>query len=410
MSKTKGNVIDPLDVVHGATLDALMARVDTEKPPDPEKVKAAVKKHFGKGIPSMGADALRFALAALNTGSSRIRLSIERVEGFRNFINKLWNASRFALMNLDGYDPERFDAQLSTPQGRAQLGMPERWILSRLQATAAAVDAALEAYRFSDAANAIYHFVWDELCDWYIELAKPHLHKQDGIQQDTAKAARRHSVQGVLATCLETTMRLFHPFAPFVTEEIWQKLPKPPQLPGSLMITVFPRADQQWVDAGAEAEMKILQDVVSTSRMLKATYNIPPAQSIGVEFRITADAPRAIVEKYKDMLENRAKVTATITSAGESLPGAAKALVGADVQILMPLGGLIDVPTEKARITKEVGKTDKEIAGLEKKLGNQDFLSRAPEEVVAEIRQRLVDEKNRKALLLDAIDTLGVVQ
>jgi valyl-tRNA synthetase len=222
MSKTKGNVIDPLDVVHGATLDALMARVDTEKPPDPEKVKAAVKKHFGKGIPSMGADALRFALAALNTGSSRIRLSIERVEGFRNFINKLWNASRFALMNLDGYDPERFEAQINTPAGKAHLGMPEKWILSRLQATCAAVDTALEAFRFSDAANAIYHFVWDELCDWYIELAKPHLHKQDGIQQDTAKAARRHSVQGVLATCLETTMRLFHPFAPFVTEEIWQ--------------------------------------------------------------------------------------------------------------------------------------------------------------------------------------------
>jgi valyl-tRNA synthetase len=313
-------------------------------------------------------------------------------------------------MNLDGYDPERFEAQINTPAGKAQLGMPEKWILSRLQATCAAVDTALESFRFSDAANAIYHFVWDELCDWYIELAKPHLHKQDGLQQDNAKAARRHSVQGVLATCLETTMRLFHPFAPFVTEEIWQKLPKPPQLPGSLMITVFPRADQAWVDTAAEAEMKILQDVVSTSRMLKATYNIPPAQSIGVELRVTSDAPRAIVEKYKEMIENRAKVSATIASAGESLPGAAKALVGADVQILMPLGGLIDVPTEKARITKEVGKTDKEIAGLEKKLGNQDFLSRAPEEVVAEIRQRLVDEKNRKALLLDAIDTLGVVQ
>jgi valyl-tRNA synthetase len=143
--------------------------------------------------------------------------------------------------------------------------------------------------------------------------------------------------------------------------------------------------------------------------MLKATYNIPPAQSIGVELRVTSDAPRAIIEKYKEMLENRAKVTATVTSSGEAVPGAAKALVGADVQILMPLGGLIDVPTEKARIMKEIGKTEKEIGGLEKKLGNQDFLSRAPEEVVTEIRQRLVDEQNRLALLKDAIDTLGVV-
>ncbi len=411
MAKTKGNVIDPLDIVHGATLETLLNRIDVEKPPvDPEILKKAVKKHFGKGIPAMGADALRFALAALNTGSSRIRLSVERVEGFRNFINKLWNASRFALMNLDGYDPERFEAQLSTAAGRAQLGMPEKWILSRLQATAAAVDTALEAFRFSDAANAIYHFVWDELCDWYIELAKPHLHKAEGLQPDSAKAARRHVVQGVLATALETTMRLFHPFAPYVTEEIWQKLPKKPELPGSLMITVFPRADQQWVDPAAEAEMKILQDVVTTSRMLKATYNIPPAQSIAVELRVTADAPRAILERFKDMVESRARVTATITSGGDQVAGAAKALVGADIQVVMPLGGLIDVPTEKARITKEIGKTDKEIGGLEKKLGNADFLARAPEEVVAEIRARLVEEQARKKTLQEAIETLGVVK
>jgi valyl-tRNA synthetase len=416
MSKTKGNVIDPLDVVHGASLETLLQRVDVEKPPvDPETLKKAIKKHFPKGIPAMGADALRFALAALNTGSSRIRLSIDRVEGFRNFINKLWNASRFALMNLDGYDPERFEAQLAGSQGRAQLGMPERWILSRLQATAQAVDSALESFRFSDAANAIYHFVWDELCDWYIELAKPALHKggdpnQSGIVLDPAKAARRHMVQGVLATALETTMRLFHPFAPFVTEEIWQKLPKPPQLPGSLMITVFPRADQAWIDPAAEAEMQILQDVVTTARMLKQTYNIPPAQAIDVEIRVSSDSSRAILERYQSMVEARAKVKATITTDGDPQPASAKALVGSEIQVLMPLGGLIDVPAETARITKELGKADKEIAGLEKKLGNQDFLSRAPEEVVAEIRQRLADEQQRKKLLGEALATLGVVK
>jgi valyl-tRNA synthetase len=418
MSKTKGNVIDPLDVVHGATLETLLNRVDVEKPPvDPEILKKALKKNFGKGIPAMGADALRFALAALNTGSSRIRLSVDRVEGYRNFINKLWNASRFALMNLDGYDPERFEAQLSTPAGRAQLGMPERWILSRLQATCSAVDTALEAFRFSDAANAIYHFVWDELCDWYIELAKPALYKgapgnpnESGIVLDPVKAARRHSVQGVLATCLETTMRLFHPFAPFVTEEIWQKLPKPPQLPGSLMITVFPRADQQWIDPAAEAEMQILQDVVSTARMLKQTYNIPPAQSIGIELRVTNDASRATLEKYSQMVEGRAKVKATIATSGDAAPGSAKAFVGSEIQVLMPLGGLIDPVAEKTRIQKDIGKGEKEISSLEKKLGNQDFLSRAPEEVVAEIRQRLADEQQRLKLLVEAIDILGVVK
>jgi len=418
MSKTKGNVIDPLDVVHGATLDVLLNRVDVEKPPvEPEWLKKAIKKNFGKGIPAMGSDALRFALAALNTGSSRIRLSTERVEGYRNFINKLWNASRFALMNLDGFDPERFEAQQLAPAARAQLGMPERWILSRLQATAAAVDTALESFRFSDAANAIYHFVWDELCDWYIEIAKPALYKgqpgnpdQSGIVLDPVKAARRHTVQGVLAHCLEMTMRLFHPFAPFVTEEIWQKLPKPPQLPGSLMITVFPRADQQWIDAAAEAEMQLIQDVVTTSRMLRQTYNIPPAQGIEIELRITNDASRETLTKYKDMVEGRAKVKATISTSTEPLAGAAKAFVGAEIQVLMPLGGLIDPAVEKGRIDKESAKCKKEIDGLEKKLGNEAFLSRAPEEVVAEIRQRLKDEQARLALLVDALEILDVVK
>jgi valyl-tRNA synthetase len=412
MSKTKGNVIDPLDVVYGASLETLLQRVDIEKPPvDPETLKKAIKKNFSKGIPAMGADALRFALAALNTGSSRIRLSVDRVEGYRNFINKLWNASRFALMNLDGFDPERFEAQLGAPQGKAQLGMPERWILSRLQATALAVDTALEAYRFSDAANAIYHFVWDELCDWYIELAKPHLHKGPELQQDSARAAKRHVVQGVLATALETTMRLFHPFAPFVTEEIWQKLPKPSHLPGSLMITMFRRTDDQtWTDATAEGEMQLLQSVVTTARMLRQTYNIKPNETVAIELRVAADAPRAVLEKYKVMVEGRAKVTATITTGGEPLPGAAKAIVGADVQVLVPLGGLIDVAAETARIKKEVGKSEKEIAALDKKLGNADFLSRAPEEIVAEIRQRLADENQRMQVLREALQTLGVVQ
>jgi len=407
MSKTKGNVIDPLDVVHGATQETLLERVDVEKPPDPDAVKRAVKKHFPKGIAPMGADALRFALAALNTSGRYIRLSIDRVEGYRNFINKLWNASRFALMNLDGYDPERFEAQLASGAGRAQLGMPERWILSRLQAVAQDVDTALEAFRFSDAANAIYQFVWGELCDWYIELAKPHLHQSDDLQQDLARATHRHIVQGVLATTLETTMRLLHPFAPFVTEEIWQKLPKPPQLPGSLMITVFPRADRQWIDADAEAEMQLIQGVVQQCRMLRQTYGLPPAQNVNVELRIAKDAPRDVITRYKDFLSRMARVTATISTSGGDIKGAAKTLVGSDIEIVMPLGGLIDPATEKSRISKDISKAEKEIATLEKKLGNADFLARAPEEVVAEQKARLAEENARRQRLQDALATLG---
>jgi valyl-tRNA synthetase len=409
MSKTKGNVIDPLDIVHGATLEQLVERVDVEKPPvDPEILKRAIRKNFAKGIPAMGADALRFALAALNT-TLRLRLSVDRVEKYRNFINKLWNASRFALMNLDGYDPERFEAQLSTPAGRAALGMAERWILSRLQAVVGDVDAALEAFRFNDAAGAIFHFVWDELCDWYIELAKPHLYTEPEHEQDAARNARRHVVQGVLATALETTMRLMHPFSPFVTEEIWQKLPKPPQLPGSLMITVFPRGDASWVDPAAEAEMRLLQEVAIACRMLKQTYGVSPAQSIDVELRIASPGPRAILEHHLAVIERAAKVRAVVSAdtAAPAPEGSAKAVVGADVEIVMPLGGLIDVAAEKTRIAKDIAKAEKEISVLERKLGNADFLAKAPEDVVAEQRARLAEEQSRRQRLADALATLS---
>jgi valyl-tRNA synthetase len=287
--------------------------------------------------------------------------------------------------------------------------MAERWILSRLQVVVGEVDGALESFRFNDAANAIFHFVWDELCDWYIEVAKPHLYLSPDHEQDAARNARRHVVQGVLATALETTMRLLHPFSPFVTEEIWQKLPKPPQLPGSLMITVFPRSDASWVDAAAEAEMRLVQDVAVACRMLKQTYGVSPAQPIAVELRVTNPGQRAALELHLAIIERAAKVTATLAGAdaAPTQADAAKAVVGADVEIVMPLGGLIDVAAEQTRIAKDIGKADKEIATLERKLGNADFLAKAPEDVVAEQKARLAEEQARRQRLADALATLA---
>jgi valyl-tRNA synthetase len=410
MSKTKGNVIDPLDVVYGASLDTLLERVDVEKPPvDPDVLKKTLRKNFSKGIPPMGSDALRFTLSRLNTGD-RIRLSVERVEENRNFINKLWNASRFALMNLDGYDPERFESQLATPAGRAALGMPERWILSRLQAACAEVDGALEQFAFSRAANSLYHFIYDELCDWYIELAKPSLHLGTELVQDPARAVRRHVVQGVLATVLETTLRLMHPFAPYVTEEIWQKLPKPPQLPGSLMITVFPRADQSWIDATAEAEMQVVQQTSVACRMLKQTYNIPPTQRTEVHVRVASPEAHAALEGHIEKINLTAKVTAKLVTEATPVPGAAKAIVRSDIEVIMPLGGLIDVTAEQSRIKKDLVKAEKEIATIEKKLENPDFIAKAREGVVDEQRGRLAEEQTRRQRLADALETLGAAK
>jgi valyl-tRNA synthetase len=404
MSKTKGNVIDPLDVVHGASLETLLARADAENAPD-AAVKT-IKKTFAKGIPGMGADALRFSLAALNTSGRYIRLSIERVEGYRNFINKLWNASRFALMNLEGYEPERFEVVL----GRHPdwLALADRWILSRLQRVTAEVDEALEAYRFSDAANAIYGFVWHEVCDWYIEVVKPYLHLPAGGQgaSDLGFQQRRLIAQGVLATVLETTLRLLHPFAPYVTEEIWQKLPRPQAAPSSIMVTIFPRADQKRVDEDAERQMKLVQDVTVAIRMLRATYNVPPSYSIPVEVRVPAAERREIIERHRAIVENAARVTMTLVASGAHTAQTAKAVVGADAEVVMALAGLVDIEAEKTRIARDIAKADKEIATLEKKLANEAFVARAPEDVVAEQRGRLVDEQTRKARLEEALASL----
>lgn len=401
MSKVKGNVIDPLDVVFGATLEAMLARADAENAP--EVAVRGIKKNFAKGVPAMGADALRFSLAALNTSGRYLRLSLDRVEGYRNFINKLWNASRFALMNMDGYDPERFEAQRAQ---KKSWSLADRWILSRLQSVAGEVDTALEGFRFADAANALYQFVWHQLCDWYIELAKPFL--LPGDPQDAARSARRHIVQGVLATVLEQTMRLLHPFAPFVTEEIWQKLPKPAQLPESLMVTVYPRGEAHFVDRDAERDMDQLQEVAVAARMLRSTYGVPPAQTIELEVRVRDAAQKALLLEHQGLVEHTAKLKLTFCEFDTAAPlGAAKAMVGGDIELALQLGGLIDPATEKARITKDLGKTEKEISGLEKKLDNADFLARAPEDVVAEQRARLGEEKARKQRLLEALATLG---
>jgi len=404
MSKTKGNTIDPLDVVHGATLEELLERAETEIADEKNRkaAQANIRKLFAKGVPAMGADALRFALAALNTSGRYIRLSVERVEGYRNFINKLWNASRFALMNLDGHEADAFEASMNN--GSAQLGLADRWILSRAQRVAADVDAALESFRFSDAANALYQFVWHELCDWYIELAKPHLH----LPNDGSPASpRRRYVQGTLALVLEQTLRMLHPMAPLLTEEIWQKLPKPGHLPASLMVTIYPKGDARFVDETAEQEMAAVQQVAVAVRMLRSTYNVPPSWSVPVEVRVADDTQRGLIDRHRALVENAARVTMSLVASGGVVAQSAKQVVGAWAEVVMPLAGLIDIEAEKARLTKEIAKAEKEIGNLEKRLSNPQFLERAPEDVVAELRGRLDDEGTRKGRLIDALGQLG---
>ena len=384
MSKVKGNVINPLDVVHGATLDELL---EGARAKGHDAAAAYFKKNLPKGIPAAGADALRFSLAAMTMPGRNIRLQMERIEGYRNFVNKLWNASRFCLMNLEGFDPDRFarSAKAGPPE---DLSLVDRWIFSRLQRTATAVNDALGEFRFSEAANALYHFVWHELCDWYIELAKPALNSD--------KEASRVAAQGTLATVLDASLRMLHPFMPHVTEEIWQRIPHPSGLPKSLMITVYPSAKTEWVDESAEATMALLQDITGKIRTIRSSYNVPPSQRVAVTCAVASDERRALVESNAGVIQQTARVELTVVESAGQAPQSAKGVVGSDIEVIVPLAGLVDIEAEKKRIAKEIGKSDSEITFLSKKLDNPKFVERAPAEVVAEQRERLVAERERK--------------
>jgi valyl-tRNA synthetase len=390
MSKVKGNVIDPLDVVYGATLPELVKKAkDSLAPASAIK---NIEKSFPDGIPAAGADALRFTLASMAAQGRNIRLSIHRVEGYRHFANKLWNAARFALMNLSGFDADRFGDALREGPETASLTLPDRWILSRLQRVAKEVDEALESFRINEAAQAIYRFVWTELCDWYIELAKPVLY--DDTNEVSAQK-RKRAAQGCLASALETSCRLLHPFMPFITEEIWQQLPKPTGTPGSIMITMFPVADQNLIDESVEREMGLLKNVVGAIRNLRAEYNVPPSLPLGVTLLSSSEEARASIERNWPLARSLIRVsTFAITDGAVPPPGTVVSVVEG-VQVCLELKGAIDVKAEAARISKDRQKTDKERAQIAGRLGNASFVERAPAAVVAKERERLaeLDEK-----------------
>lgn len=325
---------------------------------------------------------------------------MERVEGYRNFINKLWNASRFSLMNLEGFDANLFakifvgSAPSSDPAYAMDLS--QRWIMSRLQRIADEVDESLESYKFSEAANTLYHFVWGELCDWYIEMSKPSFRSEE----------TRFMAQGVLVTVLETALRLLHPIIPFVTEEIWQQLPRPSEVTGSIMTTIYPMANDAFIDEAAEREMGLIQNVISSARTLRSTYHVPPAQRVAIEVRAPDAADRRVLEAGSAIIATVGRLDLTLSESGDPVPQSAKAIISGNIEIILPLAGLVDIDAERERIRKDIAKAEKEVLGIEKKLSNKDFLARAPEEVVEEQHRRLSDEQQRKTLLAEALEFL----
>lgn len=364
MSKSKGNVIDPLVL-----------------------------------IDTYGADALRFTFAAMAAQGRDIKLSTARVEGYRNFATKIWNAARFAEINgclrAEGFDPAAVTLPLN------------RWILSEAARTAEAVAAGIESFKFNEAADAAYRFVWGQFCDWYLELSKPVLQAEE---LDAAGTAARAETQATVAHVIDLICQLLHPFMPFLTEELWAQKANagaPRAVPtgeaGLVCLTRWPELTAL-IDEKAEAEIGFVVDLISDIRSVRSETNVPGGAQVPLVLVKASAATKAAVEAWAPMIERLARLSA-IEFAGEAPGQSAQIIVRGEVAAL-PLAGIIDLEAERARLTKELGKLDQDIAAVERKLGNPDFMARAPEEIVEENRERKAAAEARKLKIGEALERL----
>jgi len=391
MSKSKGNVLDPLDIIDGISLDDLLAKRTRGlmQPKMAEKIEKSTRKEFGEGIPAFGADALRFTFASLATHGRDIKFDLERAGGYKAFVNKLWNASRFVLMNLGE------DARIAPVPPATEA---ERWILTRLRDTLAMVKEQLAAYRFDLAAQALYEFTWNEFCDWFLELSKPAL-----AGTDTAAIA---STRYTLVHVLETLLRALHPMIPFVTEEIWQHVRPLLGIEGTtIMLRPYPEAADIEGDDAATAEIEWVKGVLTGVRRIRAEMNIAPGKVIPLLFADGDAADRARAAKFAAQIVFLGRVETPVWVEGEE-PAAAAAVVGG-MRALIPLEGLIDVGAEKARLAKEIARIEGEVRKCEGKLGNASFVANAPAEVVAQERQRIADWTRQADAMREQARKLG---
>jgi len=399
MSKSKGNVLDPLDVIDGIDLQTLVDKRTRNmmQPHLAERIEKLTRNNLPDGIPAFGTDALRFTFASLATTGRDIVLSMDRIEGYRNFCNKLWNAARYVLMNTEEHD-------CGQTGNSVELNSADHWILSRLQTTVESVHKAINTYRFDHAAQAIYEFTWNEYCDWYLELSKPVLYS-DNSTEEQLRGTRKTLVQ-----VLETLLRLTHPIMPFITEEIWQRVATLAGQSGeSIMLQSYPEVDQKQVYPGAVEEIQWVMDFVLGIRKIRSGYNIKPGKPLPVLLQNASQQDQKHLTNTLHYLKSLARVESVTVLSNEEAPESATALVG-EMKVLIPMAGLIDVEEEKARLSKETIKYEKEIASLEAKLGNENFTSRAPEAVVDKERKKLEEARNALQSLQEQLKRISKVQ
>lgn len=379
MSKSKGNVLDPIDLIDGIDIDTLVAKRTTGlmQPKMRQKVEKKTRKEFPDGIEAYGTDALRFTYLSLASTGRDIKFDMGRIEGYRNFCNKIWNAARYVIMNAEGQDCGQDNSSTYA------LSVADRWIISRLQKAEATVAEAVDSYRFDLASQAIYEFIWNEYCDWYLELSKPVLWDENS-SEELLRGTRR-----TLVRVLESALRMAHPFMPFITEEIWQKLKPLAGAEGeTIMLAAYPVKEDAKQDDQAEADVEWIKSFIEGIRTIRGEMNIAPSKAIPVLVRNASDEDTSRLKENEQFLVKLAKLESVEVLAAEDAPMSATALVG-EMEVLVPMAGLIDVDAELARLNKETTKLEAEIKRLSGKLSNEGFVAKAPEAVIAKERDKL---------------------
>ena len=409
MSKSKGNVLDPIDLIDGIDLETLVAKRTTGlmNPKDAQKIEKATRKEFADGIPAFGTDALRFTFTSLASTGRDINFDLKRIEGNRNFCNKIWNATRFVLMNCVDKDGNALNIDKTANTELWEL--PEQWIMSRLNSTVKAIHEHMSQYRFDLVSQDIYEFIWNEYCDWYVELAK------SSLNDESVSAERKAQIRYVLLNCLEVAMRFTHPIMPYITESIWQTIAPiiDKKATDSIMTAAFPTEDDNLISLQTEHDMTWLQALIGAIRNIRGEMKLGNAVRLPVLLDNISDEETARLSRIENQFKSLAKVdTLTIVNAGDGadkeLPLSSSSMVG-QLKVLVPMKGLIDPTAELNRLAKAQEKLTKQAESLRSKLSNESFVSKAPANVVESEKAKLAEMDTQLAEMHKQIEQLKAI-